>query len=456
MVFNSDIFLFAFFPVVFAAFRLARTVGMRHAVLAASGYVFYGYWDWRFCGLLAFTSLTSFAAGLLIAGAPSPARRRAWLVASITNDLAFLGFFKYYNFFASSLERAMPGSVALPVLQVILPVGISFYTFHTISYIVDVAAGRIRPTRDIVEYLAYVALFPQLVAGPIVRYAQVQEDLARVDRPLTDDHVARGLGFFVIGLVKKVVIADQIAELIDPMLRSYGTLSTAGAWAAAFGYTLQLYYDFSGYSDMAVGLGWLFGIRIPQNFNAPYRAVDPADFWRRWHISLSTWLRDYLYIPLGGNRRGHARTYVNLLVTMLLGGLWHGASWTLVAWGGYHGALLASHRAYGGGFDRLPSIVRRGVTFLLVVVGWVMFRSTSFEMAAAWLSRMFIPTGGEVVPLALVAWVLFGIAAVNMLPETWDVRFQPRPRWAVACGAALVLAYFAMNGRTSVFLYYQF
>jgi alginate O-acetyltransferase complex protein AlgI len=456
VVFNSDIFLFAFFPIVFTLFWLARTRQVRFAILAASGYVFYGYWDWRFCGLLAFSTLTSFVAALAIARTPSVRTRRGWLVASVALDLGILGFFKYYNFFADNVTAVAPGW-ALPALRVVLPVGISFYTFHTISYIVDVAQERVRPTRNLLEYMAYVALFPQLVAGPIVRYKQIEDDLARIDRPLGNDAIARGLGFFVVGLIKKVVIADHIGALIDPMLRSYDNLSPGGAWCAALGYTFQLYYDFSGYSDMAVGLGHLFGIRIPQNFNAPYRAVDPSDFWRRWHMSLSTWLRDYLYISLGGNRRGEGRTYVNLMITMVLGGLWHGASWTFVAWGAYHGLLLALFRATAGAWERCPSPVRRAITFLCVVVGWVLFRSTSFEMAGTWVARMTgIGGGNEFLPLALVTWVLLGLVAVNAMPETWDLTFSPRRRWAVVYAVGFFLAYLVMNGHQSVFLYYQF
>lgn len=455
MVFNSDIFLFAFLPVVLVLFWLAGTRPQRFVVLAASGYVFYGYWDWRFCGLLALSSLTSFAVALAIARTQRPAGRRAWLIAAIAVDLAILGFFKYYNFAAGSLAALVPG-LAPRMLDVVLPVGISFYTFHTISYVADVAAGRVSPTRDLLKYLSYVSLFPQLVAGPIVRYRQIDRDLDAVGVPLGEDEVARGIGFFVIGLVKKVVVADQIAALIDPMLASYTTLSPAGAWAAALGYTLQLYFDFSGYSDMAVGLGALFGLRLPQNFNAPYRAVDLVDFWRRWHISLSTWLRDYLYIPLGGNRGAASRTYANIMITMLLGGLWHGASWTFVAWGAFHGVLLVINRACAGPLDRVPTAVRRAATFGFVVIGWVLFRSTSFAMASVWLQRMAGIGAGEMVAGVLVAWIVAGVIAVNALPETWDIRFSRRPRWAVVYGMLFVLAYLAMNGRETVFLYYQF
>ncbi|MBI3635200.1 MAG: MBOAT family protein, partial [Candidatus Rokubacteria bacterium] len=317
MVFNSDVFLFAFLPLVFAIFWIARTKLQRYVVLTISGYVFYGYWDWRFCALLLFSSLVSFTAGRRIDTTPSRARRRFWAAASISVDLTVLGFFKYYNFFAANVSVLAPNA-APPLLNIVLPIGISFYTFHTISYIADVFAGRIRATPNLFEYLAYVSLFSQLVAGPIVRYRQIEDDLDHVDASLSEVFAARGLAFFVVGLIKKVVIADRIGQYVDLMLAAPGEMSCAGAWFAALGYAFQLYFDFSGYSDMAVGLGALFGIRIPQNFNAPYRAVDIRDFWRRWHMSLSTWLRDYLYIPMGGSQRGPWRTTMNLLVTMLL------------------------------------------------------------------------------------------------------------------------------------------
>ncbi len=259
-------------------------------------------------------------------------------------------------------------------------------------------------------------------------------------------------------MVKKVIVADTIAQLINPMLASYNTLSTVGAWGAALGYTYQLYYDFSGYSDMAIGLGYLFGIRIPQNFNAPYQALGSRDFWRRWHISLSTWLRDYLYISLGGNRKGVTRTQINLILTMLLGGLWHGASWTFVVWGLYHGVLLIVDRLAEPLTSRLPQLVYRCVTFLLVIVGWVLFRSTDFPMAAGWLQRMAGqgPAGADGLPLPLLAMVVLCFAASNILPSSWDFPFKPTLRWAILSATCLFVAYLFMNGRDTVFLYYQF
>jgi alginate O-acetyltransferase complex protein AlgI len=456
MVFNSNVFLFAFLPAVFAAFWLARTKQQRYVVLTVSGYVFYGYWDWRFCSLLLFSSLVSFTAGIMIDRAESRAVRRAWLIASVTTDLSLLGFFKYYNFVAGNLARLAPGS-APPLLHIVLPIGISFYTFHTISYIVDVSAGRVRATRNLFEYLAYVSLFSQLVAGPIIRFREIEDDLERIDGPPRTDHIARGLGLFVTGLVKKSVIADSIAGWIEPMLGLPQSLSVAGAWLAALGYTFQLYYDFSGYSDMAIGLGLMFGLRIPQNFNSPYRALGIGDFWRRWHMSLSRWLRDYLYIPLGGNRKGEARTYFNLLVTMLLGGLWHGANWTFVVWGAYHGALLAAGRRAGPAFAAVPDVLKRAGTFLLVVFGWVVFRSSDLSMAAGWLGKMFgFGAGTGAVPAALAVWVVVGLLLVNLAPETAQIEFGTRLRWAPVYATALLIVYLFVNQQPTVFLYYQF
>lgn len=456
MVFNSNVFLFAFLPFVFAVFWLARTKQQRYVILTVSGYVFYGYWDWRFCFLLLFSSVVSFTAGIMIDRAQSRGERRAWMIGSVTIDLALLGFFKYYNFFAGNLARLAPGA-APPLLHIVLPIGISFYTFHTISYIVDVAAGRVRATHRLFEYLAYVSLFSQLVAGPIIRFREIEDDLERIDGPPREDHMARGLGFFVVGLAKKAMIADSIANWIDPMLAVHQSLSMAGAWFAALGYAIQVYYDFSGYSDMAVGLGLMFGLRIPQNFNSPYRAVGISDFWRRWHMSLSRWLRDYLYIPLGGSRRGEARTYANLVITMVLCGLWHGAAWTFVLFGAYHGLLLAVGRLLRPAFAIVPDLVKRAGTFLLVVFSFVIFRSSDLAMAGHWLGKMAgLGAGTGIVPAALVAWVVVGLVLVNLAPETWDIQFGTSLRWAPLYATAFLIAYLFTNEQRTVFLYYQF
>src|SRR4051812_32927180 len=307
MLFNSFVFLFAFLPVTYGVFWTLRSARSRYVWLTITGYVFYGYWDPRFCLLMAFSTVVSFTAGVGFLRWTDARHRRLLLVVPITVDLCILGFFKYANFLVGSLGRLLNwagAGVAVPHWNIILPIGISFYTFHTITYIVDSYRGVIKPTRNFFEFSTYVSLFSQLVAGPIVRFRQIEADLASIAAHDRRRWLQRGISFFVIGLVEKVLVADSLAAFVDPALAHYASLSTAGAWMAMLGYSLQLYFDFSGYSTMAVGLGYLFGIRIPQNFNSPYKATDPSDFWRRWHISLSSVLRDYLYIPLGGNRGG--------------------------------------------------------------------------------------------------------------------------------------------------------
>src|SRR5689334_15001009 len=368
MLFNSFVFIFAFLPVTYTVFWLLRTSRARYVWLTLTGYVFYGYWNPRFCLLMAFSTLVSYSAGLGFLRWSDPRRRKLCLVLPIVVDLSLLAFFKYANFgleTARGVAHVFGADVSVPHLNIILPVGISFYTFHTITYIVDSYRGVITPTRNFFEFSTYVSLFSQLVAGPIVRFRQIEEDLEAIAAHDRRRWVQRGISFFVIGLVEKVLVADSLAAFVDPALAHYASLSTLGAWMAMLGYSFQLYFDFSGYSTMAVGLGYLFGLRIPQNFNSPYKATDPSDFWRRWHISLSSVLRDYLYIPLGGNREGKLQTYRNVMITMLLGGLWHGAAWTFVVWGGYHGLLLSLHRAFGTTWDALPRLVRQAGMFLL-------------------------------------------------------------------------------------------
>lgn len=462
MLFNSVVFLFVFLPVTYLVFWAMKTRSQRYVWLTVTGYIFYGYWDPRFCLLMAFSTLVSYTAGLGFLRYHDPRRRRLFLVVPIVVDLLLLGFFKYFNFALDTTRTVVQwfgAEVSLPHLNIILPVGISFYTFHTITYIVDSYRGVITPTKNFFEFSTYVSLFSQLVAGPIVRFRQIESDLDHLDTASRTRWLVPGIQFFVVGLVEKVLIADSLAAFVDPALSNYDALSTWGAWLAMLGYSFQLYFDFSGYSSMAVGLGFLFGIRIPQNFNSPYKALDPSDFWERWHISLSSVLRDYLYIPLGGNRQGTGRTYVNLMITMLLGGLWHGASWTFVAWGAYHGALLCAFRAVRPQWSALPAWTRQIAMFVLVVVGWVFFRSTSFTMAVDLLHTMFVPTAGILVPQPALASIVIVIAAWwGMVgPNAFDLPIVDRPRariaWAVGFAASLAII---LGFRSSPFLYFQF
>ena len=468
MLFNSFVFLGVFLPITYVVFWMLRSASPRYIWLTITGYVFYGYWDPRFTLLMGFSTLVSYLAGLGFLRWEDPRRRKLCLVVPIVIDLCLLGFFKYTNFLLSTVHDTaglFDYDLAVPQWNIILPIGISFYTFHTISYIVDSYRRVITPTRNFFEFSAYVSLFSQLVAGPIVRFRQIEEDLEALGHSDRHRWLHRGLSFFVLGLVEKVIIADALAAYVDPALSQAHTLSSLGVWLVFVGYSFQLYFDFAGYSDMAVGLGYLFGIRIPQNFNSPYKALDPSDFWRRWHISLSTCLRDYVYIPLGGNRFGEWNTYRNLFLTMLIGGVWHGANWTFVIWGAYHGVLLALYRRFGAVWDPLPAAARQIAMFVLALIGWVFFRAADLATAGDLLRRMFVPTPGALFPgvesflaVAIIAawWAMVG-------PNVFDMHATPAPSprrvrvralaVAVIFGACLAVM---SGGGSSPFLYFQF
>ncbi len=391
-----------------------------------------------------------------------PRRQKLCLVLPITLDLLLLGFFKYTNFFLDSFHTAAAWvnvETHFPVFRIILPVGISFYTFHTITYIVDAYRGVIKPTRNFFEFSCYVSLFAQLVAGPIVRFRQIEYDIENIAHADRAAHLNVGWSFFVIGLVKKVLIADTIAAVINPALGSLGSFSTADAWLCALGYTYQLYFDFSGYSDMAVGLGHLFGLRLPQNFDSPYKAENLSDFWRRWHISLSTVLRDYLYIPLGGGRGQPLFVYRNLMITMLLGGLWHGANWTFVLWGGYHGLLLVSYHAHRRFWERLPAVTRKPLTFFLVLLGWILFRSDNLSMALQWFGKMFTWTPGLTLAGAgaLLACLPVAAAVAHAAPNSFELKHEWSPLPTLGWAFLFLACVFTIAaGQYSPFLYFQF
>jgi alginate O-acetyltransferase complex protein AlgI len=462
MLFNSVVFLFGFLPVAYVVFWSLRSTRSRHIWLAITGYVFYGYWNPWFTLLMLFSTLVSYFAGLGFLRWTDPRKRKLCLVIPVATDLALLGFFKYANFGLDTAEATLHllgRNVQLPHLDIVLPIGISFYTFHTISYIVDSYRGTIKPTRSFPEFAAYVSLFSQLVAGPIVRFRTLEADLEALGETSRTRWLGKGIAFFIVGLVEKVIVADTIAAFVDPALARYDLLSTAGTWLAMLGYTFQLYFDFSGYSTMAVGLGLLFGLRIPQNFNSPYKSKDPQEFWSRWHISLSTCLRDYLYIPLGGNRHGKWQTYRNLMLTMLIGGLWHGASWTFVIWGAYHGALLSLHRAYGRPWDGLHAGVRQLGMFLMVLIGWVLFRATTFSMAMSIYHRMFVPTSGELVEQPVLAALVLCVAAwwAMIGPNEYELNLETTGPKRIALTAAFGASLAVIIGSPfSPFLYFQF
>ena len=465
MLFNSYEFLFVLLPVVLAGYYLVLPKAWRHGWLALCSFVFYGWWDYRYCGLLLVAISIDYVAGGRIAATADSAKRRRWLLASICSDMGMLGFFKYYDLgagTANALAQALGGGEWVPLLHLVLPVGISFYTFQSMSYSIDIYRGQARPARSFIDFACYVSLFPQLVAGPIVRYHELDNQL-RV-REHSWAKAGAGIVLFVLGLAKKVLLADAVAPMADWGF-SQASIGFAGAWSSLVAYTCQIYFDFSGYSDMAVGLGLMLGFQFPQNFNSPYQSASITEFWTRWHISLSAWLRDYLYIPLGGNRKGPLRTYVNLFLTMLLGGLWHGASWTFMLWGAYHGSLLALERmnrkrgfAWG-----LPRPAQIGFTFALAMLGWVLFRASTLEGAGRMFAGLLGLNGwGTAYPAGeagLLNWGmgLLSLGLVFAAKNSWEIRW--RPGWRLALGLVLL---FALSVGTllvntgSPFLYFQF
>jgi alginate O-acetyltransferase complex protein AlgI len=500
MLFSSYTFLFQFLPATVLAFAAARRHSPRAGIMVLVGASLFFYGAWRPVYLLLFAAsvAVNFALGLRM---EDPLRRRGIGTFGVTLNLAGLCYFKYTNFIFDNLNTLT--GAPLPFVNIILPLGISFFTFQQIVYLVDVMRGD-RVERDIVSYTLFVSFFPHLIAGPLVHHAEMIPQFKRGRTGRSAVLAARGLAIFAAGLFKKVVIADNLAQFVSPVfahLDAGGGVTTPWAWLATLAYTLQIYFDFSGYSDMAIGLALLFGIRLPVNFRSPYQATSIIEFWRRWHITLSRFLRDYLYIPLGGNRLGEQRRYVNLLVTMLLGGLWHGAGWNFLVWGGLHGLYLSINHLWRGWRSSKPEVSMAGlmvkaacwaITFFAVVVAWVFFRAKT--AAGAWqmlqglfgaeagssayaspgiLRLMDLPMlvgaerllliGGGAVALALAMALclpnvpqLFRYREYRRAPEraAW-VRWRPNAAWALLSALALAISLFGMWQRLE-FLYFQF
>lgn len=406
MLFNSYIF-WLFFLTVAAVYRFLDH-RRRNLFLVLASYFFYGYWDWRFLGLIAASTFVDFIAARRIDEAARASRRRGWLLISLIVNFGLLAVFKYLGFFVGEFNDLMDsigGGMRVPAIDLILPVGISFYTFQTVSYTVDVFWRRTKPVKDFANFALYVSFFPQLVAGPIERSESLLPQVIDPRPRLNEARFREGLLLVLTGLYRKVVIADNMALIANHVFgRPASENSPVEVMLGVYAFAFQIYGDFSGYSAIAQGTAKWLGFDLMDNFRQPYFATSPQDFWRRWHISLSSWLRDYLYIPLGGNRSGRGQTYRNLMLTMLLGGLWHGAAWTFVVWGGIHGAWLAIHRAFGrrlsggGGQGRGGALVKKlvgwFVTFHLVCLTWLFFRSQSIEQAWEMLLQVFGPEWG--------------------------------------------------------------
>lgn len=386
MVFSSHLFIYYFLPFSLGLYYLLPR-SAKHYGLTLCSYLFYGWANPKFVLLMLASTVIDYICGRVIA---TDRHRQLAVTVSVCTNLSLLGFFKYFNF-AIGNYNAVASLIGLPILRdvlnVTLPLGISFYTFQSMSYTIDVYRGQAKPISNFIDFACYVSMFPQLVAGPIVRFSQVAEQLQH--RTHTLDKLTQGIAFFSVGLSKKILLANPCGKIADTVFDA-GAVAVLDAWYGIVAYAFQIYFDFSGYSDMAIGLGLMLGFTFPKNFDSPYRSASITEFWRRWHISLSSWLRDYLYIPLGGNRKGQARTYINLAIVMLLGGLWHGASWNFVIWGGIHGGMLALERMRGKSsfYQQWPNAIRVGLTFLLVLITWVFFRSANLSRAVTLLGCM--------------------------------------------------------------------
>jgi len=485
LVFSSHLFLFGFLPLALALYY-AAPARHRNLLLTLLSYVFYGWTNPAYVALLLFSTAIDWYAGrvqgadrwwpfarpaaALAPRGPRSRTQRSALVLSVLSNLSLLGFFKYFHFGLDSwntLAAALgaPGAAVTTTLKVVLPLGISFYTFQSMSYSIDVWRGRAAPMASFVDFACFVSMFPQLVAGPIIRFSEVADQLAR--RELSLVRFTRGVAFLSIGLAKKVLLANPCGKIADTVFDAASS-SVLDAWYGLSAYAFQIYFDFSGYSDMAIGLGLMLGFVFPKNFSSPYKSRSITEFWWRWHISLSTWLRDYLYVPLGGNRKGPRRTYLNIALVMLLGGLWHGAAWNFVVWGALHGGLLACERAFGPErlWSALPRAGRTAATFLVVLLTWVPFRAADLAAAGGYYARLF--GLAEVRPEArLLAGVIaspyllatFAIAAIVVwaAPQSWDWTRRIGPGKAALAAAGLVGAVVALATQEfNPFLYFLF
>ncbi len=510
MLFNTFGFIFLFLPATLAGFFLLA----RHSREWAAGWMtlaslfFYGSWDYRYLPLLLLSITLNYTAGISIGSARQPLRQRI-LTAAVVFNLLLLGWFKYANFFVSSFS--VIAGLPIEALGVVLPIGISFFTFTQIAFLVDTYQGKVKEYK-FVHYALFVTYFPHLIAGPVLHHKEMMPQFSENGTyRLSAENIAVGFSIFVIGLMKKVLIADNVAPMANSVFGPNANPAFVEAWVGSLAYTMQLYFDFSGYSDMAIGLSRLFGVRLPLNFHSPYKAENIIEFWRRWHMTLSRFLRDYLYIPLGGNRNGLVARYRNLMLTMLLGGLWHGAGWTFVAWGGLHGIFLACNHlwhfvrdkmGWTNDFGKANKLLSRSLTLLAIIVAWVIFRAPDLTTALGVLSGMLGLNGvslpawaganagwlasiGMHVRFDGIRWIDFGsmgppllllsIAVALLAPNTQEIMVRAKPclesieiidskfqihwtpswKWAALLSSGFLACVFSLN-RVTEFLYFQF
>ena len=475
MLFYSPEFV-PFFVAVFALYWLAPWQNVRTWILLVASFYFYASWSHWLALLIGVSSTFDFFIGRGLAATERPGPRKLLALTSVVGNLSLLAYFKYANFFLDSLQQSLNVagvSVSWPTLQVILPIGISFYTFEAINYTVDVYQRRVAAEKRLDHFLLFITFFPHLVAGPIVRARDFLPQIAAMKR-WNWSRLQLGVNYFLLGLFKKLVIADRLAMFVDPIFDAPGAYKSQVVWIAVISYSIQIYCDFSGYSDMALGLAHSLGFKLTRNFDMPYLAKNVSEFWRRWHMSLSTWLRDYLFIPLGGSRGSRTRTIFNLFVTMTLGGLWHGATWTFVVWGVWQGACLAAHRCFQDlCYDRPKwrallesqsgTAARIAVTFLMVTLGWVLFRASSFENAWEVYGKLCVSSSGKSSPMPTQG--VFVLWAIVVASHAWRslpiVRRLPHTSWpataqgiAYAVAATLLLLLIPDSARP--FIYFQF
>ena len=484
MLFNSVQFAI-FLPIVFLLYwfvfdrfisKSKWQLRLQNAFIVVASYVFYGWWDWRFLLLIAFTSFCSWGSGLLIGKADSKKKAKAWMWLNIILNLGILATFKYYDFFVTEFARLFHISTEGLLLKVILPVGISFYTFQALSYSIDIYRGKIEPTKDIVAFFAFISFFPQLVAGPIERATNLLPQFLK-KREFNYDTAVDGMRQILWGLFKKIVVADNCAVYVDQVFSSYQTHSGSTLLLAAIFFTFQIYGDFSGYSDIAIGTAKLFGIKLMRNFNVPYFSRDIAEFWRRWHISLTTWFRDYVYIPLGGSRVSKAKVVRNTFIIFLLSGFWHGANWTFIAWGTYHAILFlpliltGKNRKYTNQIAEgrlLPTLKETGqmlLTFVLAVFGWIIFRAESIGQAWEYVcgilnkslfSVPWIYSATYILPMPFILAVFVLLEWVGRNGEYPQPLRQPKKIWRWVTYLFFVIMVFAFGTPSESFIYFQF
>ena len=474
MLFCSEKFL-VFFTLVFALYWAMPWHRMRIYLLLVASFYFYASWNQWLALIIGVSTTIDYFVARGIQASESPRRRKLLLSVTIIGNLSLLCYFKYANFFLHSVEEAlhaMGNTASLPVLQVILPIGISFYTFEAINYGVDVYRRYVPAERNLAHFMLFITFFPHLVAGPIVR---ARDFLPQINRRKQWDWARLQLGaqFFLMGLFKKLAVADRMAMFSDPVFANPEQYRTTAIWLAVLAYALQIYCDFSGYTDMALGTAHMLGFKLAKNFDMPYASANISEFWRRWHISLSSWLRDYLFIPLGGSRGTSWQTNRNLLITMTLGGLWHGASWTFVIWGVMHGVVLVAHRYFRGFCQARPKLegalltppgtaLRIGMTFLTVSLAWIFFRATTFTAATMMLGRMFTVQHGMGPPMAKESlWVLTSVIvaahvfALSGLWKKWSVR-MPAPILGMSYALLLTITLVLAPDSGKAFIYFQF